>query len=529
MKQFVCFLFLFILSACTDEIIVKQESDVFSQGGSVNSTRSAGDGLYDLLGYGYDITGEYFTANGAKSKILDIIALKKDSPGRVDINAIPSNYGRMTSGTSAEDYTRNLTLKAKVGGGLSLFSASLSLNFSSAEHYSLKYSIAEYSSFIRMRKLYLTASTEILSNYLTDMFKEDIMTQTPDYIIKNYGTHVLSNITLGARMTVMYRSLVTSSKKTEIVEAGCSSSIGKVFNMNVDVHTDQTLVKDNAEQELIYKTEGGNPSKALIGSMNYNPENPAQIDISSWQSSCDSLNMTLIDVEPGTLIPIYDLVTDANKKSQLKEAVEKYLKENSYVDFGDPVPLYRYTFDNETWRNFTGRRGSSVQGPTIDYYYTTDFSEYGDGNDGYTYDKILCYVYPPGNHPTGTIPLYEYLLTYKPSIRNPQITKVKSYYTIDWDELKQGKGNYKYRRIACYVYAKDNNPISSVPLYFRKNPYSRISAIKPSQVDFAYDFYINIDEVPKNIVNPGRGSSDPPRVIPPEIYCYVLPILKPKN
>lgn len=45
--------------------------------------------------------------------------------------------------------------------------------------------------------------------------------------------------------------------------------------------------------------------------------------------------MTLIDAESGSLIPVYDLVPDTDKKEQLKLAVKNYLKEHSYVDIGD--------------------------------------------------------------------------------------------------------------------------------------------------------------------------------------------------
>lgn len=40
-----------ILSGCADEDIIERNSPSFPQ--SVN-TRSAGDGVYDILGYGYD-------------------------------------------------------------------------------------------------------------------------------------------------------------------------------------------------------------------------------------------------------------------------------------------------------------------------------------------------------------------------------------------------------------------------------------------------------------------------------------------
>lgn len=334
MKKLGLLLMLFTFAACTnDDFSVLQENEEITLPTAV--TRASGDKLYDLLGYGYDVTGLYFTSASAKSKIIDIVALRKDYEERVDIGAVPSNYARMTSGTTAQDYTRNVTSKVKLGGALSLFSGSLSSSFSSTQHYTSKYSIADYTSFIRRRRLFLTASTELLSKYLTKMFVDDLSKQSPSFIIQHYGTHVLTDITLGGRITVLYRSSINTSKKTATVEAGCASGIKNMFNLSVDGHYDQTLVKDNSEQEIVYRTEGGDPSRALIGQLNYDSKNSSVIDISSWQQSCDDNNMTLVDAEPGSLIPIYDLVSDMGKKEQLKLAVENYLKEHSYVDIDD--------------------------------------------------------------------------------------------------------------------------------------------------------------------------------------------------
>ena len=47
------------------------------------------------------------------------------------------------------------------------------------------------------------------------------------FIIQHYGTHVLTDITLGGRITVLYRSSINTSKKTATVEAGCASGIKK--------------------------------------------------------------------------------------------------------------------------------------------------------------------------------------------------------------------------------------------------------------------------------------------------------------
>lgn len=147
-------------------------------------------------------------------------------------------------------------------------------------------------------------------------------------------------------------------------------------------------------------------------------------------------------------------------KRTVKSCCNEIYKRKSYIDVGDPIPLYRYIYEGEIHTvNDRGGATRDIFWPVKDYYYTTDYREYGQGNGIYTYDKILCYVYSASEHPTGTIPLYEYLYKIKPTS-----DKVKSYYTTDWNELGQGNEYYKYRRIACYVYALDSKPSNSIPL-----------------------------------------------------------------
>ncbi|MBP1631610.1 MAG: MAC/perforin protein, partial [Bacteroidetes bacterium] len=45
-------------------------------------TRTAGDGKYDVLGYGYDVTEEYMGENSTKSKVLDVAAFDRENPNR---------------------------------------------------------------------------------------------------------------------------------------------------------------------------------------------------------------------------------------------------------------------------------------------------------------------------------------------------------------------------------------------------------------------------------------------------------------
>lgn len=52
------------------------------------TTRAAGDGVYDVLGYGYDITDDYMGENSTRLKILDVEAFVKANPWRLCRNSV---------------------------------------------------------------------------------------------------------------------------------------------------------------------------------------------------------------------------------------------------------------------------------------------------------------------------------------------------------------------------------------------------------------------------------------------------------
>lgn len=56
----------------------------------------------------------------------------------------------------------------------------------------------------------------MLSNFLTDKFKRDISNMTsPEQFVKDYGTHVLADITIGGVLRVMYSSSIIKEDDQE--------------------------------------------------------------------------------------------------------------------------------------------------------------------------------------------------------------------------------------------------------------------------------------------------------------------------
>ena len=46
--------------------------------------RAAGDGIYDVLSYGYDITSDYLGEASVRQPVLDVEAFIRDNKGRFD-------------------------------------------------------------------------------------------------------------------------------------------------------------------------------------------------------------------------------------------------------------------------------------------------------------------------------------------------------------------------------------------------------------------------------------------------------------
>src|SRR6476620_6040614 len=84
--------------------------------------------------------------------------------------------------------------------------------------------------------------------------------------------------------------------------------------------------------------------------------------------------------------------------------------------------------------------------PTLgDHFYTTDWSELGDGKDGWTFEETQCYVAKTAQ--VGTVPLYRYWNS----------TIGDHFYTTSWSELGSGKWGYAFERVACYVFGDDSH------------------------------------------------------------------------
>ena len=313
-----------ILSGCADEDIIERNSPSFPQ--SVN-TRSAGDGVYDILGYGYDITGPYLDTKSSRAIVFDTNKLLEK--GLITPYKLEESRFRYSSGKDVIDFTTNMSssLQMSTPGILKVIGgASLNIAFGGNSHYNSDYSFAYCTQqYIDSRYRISEADINVLKTCLTKQFIERLSTYTPEQIVEEYGTHVLKDIYLGAKFEVYYMAKSTSSSKKESINAGLGASLFSLFKMDGKFQYDESLAITNKEQSLYYFTIGGDPAVGVQGSLN--PENSPSIDIGKWMASVKSSTPKFIDVDNNSqsFIPIYELVTDPTKKQTLKAYIDNYI------------------------------------------------------------------------------------------------------------------------------------------------------------------------------------------------------------
>lgn len=421
-----------------------------NSGGALSpTTRTAGDEKYDVLGYGYDVTGEYLHPMSVRNPVLDINKYEQDCFQRLQYGTPSFGYDQMYYGYSASDYIKDIINETNVTSSMSYgsekvdtvpyFSGNItSNNYLKTEYaYSDKYSFASVDA-VRNRK-YIRINDEVssLSQYLSQVFIEDLARLSPDRIVERYGTHVLTDFIIGGRYKLMYRSVITHSKdathKKKTIVSGIKAAlfdIGFSLNINRTIQTDESLVKDNQNKELYVLFYGGNGT-----SLKYDLEKgmPTGVDIQSWENSISLKNSCLNEINWKETHPIYDFISDPVKKEEIKQAVMRYMAK-SKLDILELRPLYCYYSENGIGHNHvvTTNDELSKEYPIFRLL----------GVEGYILKENL----------PGTIPLNLYYDNSK-----------WDHYTTILSNIDKEYPEYKKLSIEGYVYV--NGGVEMVPLY----------------------------------------------------------------
>ena len=414
-----------------------------------NSNHEAAMGKpYQVLGYGYDITGEYLASSSIRSVIFDVeayhkatypLAYREEIIGTIDSKAyFGSDYmsyireiekDSKFKGSTAEEPKETTTDTDKVPYS---FSLTYSSNSVSKETSTSKYSFGRVD-IIKQHKQHLLpdATPSDLINYLTPGFKKDILNLSPNALIDKYGTHVLLDITTGGSYTSYFASEITNNtsydSKRKMIEGVAGFVIGKLglnFTSNLSKQQKEEYTRKQSNWSTSIMSRGGTTNGQTIN-INSNDEISQTLSLDSWAKTVDDQNSVLVDINFNKTYPLYDFINDPIKKQNVKNAVISYLtgKEKPILQI---KPMHQLKSKNgDTW-----------------WVFSKDEVDFAQNAYGDQYHGVIGYVV--ANPQTNTKPMYR-MKSRKTGDTWYAFSKTEADYAVaKWNEISYGIDGYIY-------------------------------------------------------------------------------------
>lgn len=286
---------------------------------------------YNFLGYGYDIMGKYAHITSVKEPVINTANFVKDHAGRFTAIRVLSSTFVSIYAPDGEQFTRDLTsffLSDHKTCDFAYFRGNISQPFPETRINSSKYLYGLYDLQVKYKKLSLNAVGPRLEFYITDDFKSDCQSLTAEKLVEKYGTHTLLTLFTGAKLSLDYQAEYTGSDRRNAVEnsfrLGLSDCFGLISGF-VDP-LDRSTFKGVAQPRITFEAIGGDPSKISVDERSAN--NPV-VNTTEWIESINEETARFVYLhDMNGLLPIYNLISDTQKKEEVKDYIDDYIKRN---------------------------------------------------------------------------------------------------------------------------------------------------------------------------------------------------------
>ncbi len=280
----------------------------------------------DVLGYGYDVFGNYADQASKKKyclftysefKNVPIGSSQYSVPQYVFLENISKHKVSTISGESMGAYCKSQSASVGLGVDAMFFSASINSSFSqsssdSERHFYYTYRDAN----TKWRISFDERDYDNLDKILDPRFKQDLATMDPAKLFELYGTHYIASAYLGGRTDYNTESTMTSTTNTNDISVAIEASYGAVTG-SVALSQSQKNTLSNSKTNSKLTVTGGNSEYAN------NVSDPVSYE--KWASGIATMPV-LCDFDKNSLKPIWNFCTSATRKDELKAEFAKILK-----------------------------------------------------------------------------------------------------------------------------------------------------------------------------------------------------------
>ena len=280
------------------------------------------------VGFSYDCTDEYASPNSVRKQVFDTEAMLKDKVEA--INAVQVSLTTSTvTGSTINELTNNLAVKANVEGGFGKFKGEANGSFDMDVVKNTNYEFATNYFDLAVSRASLSKSLETLKDdYMTDDAWNDINgvpvknkrgiikvaypspSDDPDgfkNLVKEYGTHVVVEAGLGGRVRYSMWMDISDVNTTYDIKAFAKASYEGIVKTggSVDEKFKETYKKHVNNISTKIDVLGGEQTLALALR---SKDKFTEANMDKWMESVKENNMALVSFGEKSLVPIYELV-----------------------------------------------------------------------------------------------------------------------------------------------------------------------------------------------------------------------------
>lgn len=287
-----------------------------------------GDPVYNVIGYGYDVTGKHNDASSIRGMVVNIAAYADvEKPRYFEPWRNTSFTHDSYDAENAEALAGLLSNDFNSTKGKTLFGGTITESFPRTTAFSKKYVYGYYSQYMQFKSFRFHIDDELINGfkkYLSSSFQSDVRNLSPEMIVKKYGTDVLAEIVLGAKLDILFQAETDAEERSDVQKNAYDAAIQTTFGFWTSRLSgiDSVKLRKVKAPALSFRVAGGDPSKikfieSAVG---------RHVDVSDWMNSIKPNNFVFIKTR--STIPIYSLIPDSKKQADVKAYITAYLENN---------------------------------------------------------------------------------------------------------------------------------------------------------------------------------------------------------
>ncbi len=282
----------------------------------------------DILGYGYDVFGNYADQRSKKRYCLFVYDNFRNIPIGSEQYSVPrfvifenisDHQIKTVSGESIRDYAQSLSVEAGLGVDALFFKGTINASYSgSVSGTEQKFYYTYMDANIKWRISFDERNLDDLKTILDPQFKRDLATMAPARLFELYGTHFIASAYLGGRADFTSETVITEETVTHEIGLAVEAKYKKV-TANVDMEAKHEETLKNSKTEARLRVTGGNSQYAN------NISDPETYRL--WASGIERMPV-LADFDASSLRPIWDFCEDEGRRNILIAEFERMCQAN---------------------------------------------------------------------------------------------------------------------------------------------------------------------------------------------------------